>query len=132
MFTVDMEESRSRKVDIKEHNPDTVDKMLAYIYTGKVEVMDGNADTLLAAANMYDFPGLKKMCESALIKAMNVSNALDILLLADLNQADGVRELALKFIVENGNEIVSQDGWVKKLERYPQILSDMFKASIQK
>ena len=132
MFTVDMEESRSRKVDIKEHNPDTVDKMLAYIYTGKVEEMGGNADTLLAAANMYDLPGLKKMCEKALIKAMNVSNALDILLLADLNQADGVRELALKFIVENGKEIVSQDGWVKKLERYPQILSDMFKASIQK
>ena len=53
---------------------------------------------------------------------------LDLLVLADLHGASSVRNLALKFIVENGKEIVSQIGWREKLKVYPEIMADMFEA----
>ena len=39
-----------------------------------------------------------------------------MLVLSDLHGAASVRNLALKFIVENGKEIVAQDGWRDKLK----------------
>ena len=40
----------------------------------------------------------------------------DLLVLADLHGASTVRSLALKFIVDNGKEIVAQTGWRDKLK----------------
>jgi hypothetical protein len=40
----------------------------------------------------------------------------DLLVLADLHGASAVRALALKFIVDNGKEIVAQAGWRDKLK----------------
>ena len=51
-----------------------------------------------------------------------------MLVLSDLHGAASVRNLSLKFIVENGKEIVSQDGWRDKLKMYPEIMADMFEA----
>ena len=127
-----MEESRSGRIEIRDLDVDTMDSMLSYIYSGKIGNMVGNEETLLAAAEMYDLPGLKTLCEDALSRHMNIDNVLDMLLFADLHKAANVKALALKFIVENAQEIVSQDDWSKKLEIFPGILSDMFKAAIKK
>ena len=39
-----------------------------------------------------------------------------MLVLSDLHGAASVRNLTLKFIVENGKEIVAQNGWRDKLK----------------
>ena len=49
-------------------------------------------------------------------------------MLSDLHGASSVRSLSLKFIVENGKEIVAQNGWRDKLKMYPEIMADMFEA----
>ena len=132
MFTHDMEESRSGRIEIKDLDVDTMDSMLSYIYSGKIGHMDGKEGMLLAAGEKYNLPGLKVLCEAALSRHMNIDNVLDMLLVADFHKAANVKALALKFIVENAQEIVSQDDWNKKLEKFPSILSDMFKAAIKK
>ena len=134
MFTHDMEESRSGRLDIKDLDVDTVGKMLTYIYSDKIDNTDGKCkeEMLLAAAEKYDLPGLKSLCENALSKAMTIDNVLDMLLLADLNKAKSVKDVAINFIIENAQEIVSQEGWSKKLEKFPTILSDLFKAATKK
>ena len=132
MFTHDMEESRSGRIDIKDLDVDTVGKMLAYIYSDKIDNTDGKEEMLLAAAEKYDLPGLKSLCENALSKAMTIDNVLDMLLLADLNKAKSVKDVAIKFIIENAQEILSQEGWSTKLEKFPTILSDLFKAATKK
>ena len=131
-FTHDMEESRSGRIVINDLDVDTVGKMLAYIYSGKIANTDGKEGTLLAAADKYDLSGLKSMCEDALSKAMHIDNVLDMLLLADLHKAGRVKALAISFIIENAREIVSQEGWSKKLEKFPSILSDLFDAAAKK
>ena len=134
MFTHDMEESRSGRIDIKDLDVDTVGEMLAYIYSDKIDNTDDKCkeEMLLAAADKYNLPGLKSLCEDALSKAMTIDNVLDMLLLADLHKACRVKALAFNFTIENAQEIVSQEGWSKKLEKFPSILSDMFKAVAKK
>ena len=39
-----------------------------------------------------------------------------MLVLSDLHGASSVRNLSLKFIVDNGKEIVAQDDWREKLK----------------
>ena len=132
MFTHDMEESRSGRIEIKDLDVDTMDSMLSYIYSGKIGHMDGKEGMLLAAGEKYNLPGLKALCENVLSRDMNIDNVLDMLLVADLHKAANLKALALKFIVENAQEIVSQDDCSKKLEKFPSILFDMFKAASKK
>lgn len=128
MFTHDMEENRKSKLSIVDLDSETVQDMIIYIYSGKVSGLDTKADRLLSAAEKYDLRELKSMCESALCENITTDNVLDMLVLADLHGAASVRTLALKFIVENGKEIVSQAGWREKLKSYPEIMADMFEA----
>jgi len=128
MFTHDMEENRKSKVDIVDLEGETVHDMIVYIYSGKVGELEGKATGLLSAAEKYDLRELKQMCETSLCENINTENVLDLLVLADLHGAATVRSLALKFIVDNGREIVAQTGWRDKLKVYPEIMADMFEA----
>jgi len=128
MFTHDMEENRNSKVDIVDLDGDTVYDMIVYVYSGKVAELEGKATGLLSAAEKYDLKELKSMCETALCDAITQENVLDLLVLADLHGASILRGLALKFIVDNGKEIVAQAGWRDKLKHYPEIMADMFEA----
>jgi len=128
MFTHDMEENRNSKVDIVDLDGDTVHDMIVYIYSGKVTDMEDKATGLLSAAEKYDLKELKTMCETALCDTITQDNVLDLLVLADLHGACTLRSLALKFIVDNGKEIVAQIGWRQKLKVYPEIMADMFEA----
>jgi len=128
MFTHDMAENRKSKVDIVDLDADTVHDMIIYIYSGKVSELEGKATGLLSAAEKYDLKELKTMCETALCDTITQDNVLDLLVLADLHGASTVRSLSLKFIVDNGKEIVAQVGWRDKLKAYPEIMADMFEA----
>ena len=63
------------------------------------------------------------MCEESLCTNINTDNVLDMLVLSDLHGASSVRALALKFIVENGKEIVAQNGWRDKLKVFSNIIN---------
>ena len=52
--------------------------------------------------------------------------------LSDLHGATKLRTEALKFIVENGQKIVSQKGWKDKLEKYPAVVIDLFETTTAK
>jgi len=128
MFTHDMEENRKSKVDIIDLEGDIVHDMITYIYSEKVPDLESKSAGLLSAAEKYDLPELKAMCETSLCENITTDNVLDLLVLADLHSASSVRNLALKFIVDNSREIVNQEGWREKLRMYPEIMADMFEA----
>ena len=128
MLSHDMEEKEQKCVDIQDFTADIVKEMLLYIYTGKAGDLEENAAGLLAAAEKYDLQELKRMCEESLCSTMTTDNVLDMLVLADHNNADLVRTAALKLIVENGDQIVAVNGWSNKMKKYPELMSEMFEA----
>ena len=76
MFTHNMEEKISSRVDIIDLDSETVQDMITYIYSGKVGELDGKATGLLSAAEKYDLRELKQLCEDSLCNNINTDNVL--------------------------------------------------------
>lgn len=64
-------------------------------------VSDTFAAKLLAAAEKYDLPRLKLMCESVLCKDISIDSVSYILALADRYHATELKSTCLKFSAEN-------------------------------
>ncbi|KAK6232760.1 hypothetical protein SCA6_002833 [Theobroma cacao] len=64
-------------------------------------VSDALASKLLAAADKYDLPRLRLMCESVLCKDISVNSVANILALADRYHAMDLKSVCLKFAAEN-------------------------------
>lgn len=64
-------------------------------------ISDTLAAKLLAAADKYDLPRLRLMCESALCKDISVNSVANILALADRYRAMDLKSVCLKFAAEN-------------------------------
>lgn len=56
---------------------DVIEQLLRYIYTGRVS-LDKMANQLLVAANTYELPDLKKICEKYLISTIRPETAIEM------------------------------------------------------
>jgi hypothetical protein len=69
----------------------------------------------LAAACKYQVAGLEQLCENHLAASLCVSNAADILRLADLYEAQPLKTRALQFIASNAKAAVSTEAFLHRL-----------------
>ncbi|DAZ95885.1 TPA: hypothetical protein N0F65_009087 [Lagenidium giganteum] len=94
MLTGHMREASEREVDIHDLDPEIVEKMLLYIYTGEVTLSVGDVLRTLLAAEMYELGGLRATCITFVLH-----NANHVL------RGDQIVELPEKVLVE----IIEQD-----------------------
>ena len=135
MFMSDMIENTSRTVDIKDIKPEVVQEMLHFIYTGgisKDDVMDKIGKDLLGAADQYQLDLLKSKCEEKLCSSLEVSNSVELLVLADLYQASKLRRMALKLVARNMDTIVNTDVYKDFTSLHPALALEITKALVQK
>jgi len=69
--------------------------------TSVISVFDTLTAKLLEAADRYDLPRLRLMCEAVLCKDISVSSVAKILALADRYHAMDLKSVCLKFSAEN-------------------------------
>merc|ERR1711874_272893 len=117
MLDIGMREAVDDTVDLSDYGSDVVKTVLGYIYSGKAaDIGDGDKSTdLLKAADYFDLPGLKKLCEVKIIPTLTVENAVDTIILARMYTANKLEEVAKKFIVGHSAQIMQQEGWRGKL-----------------
>jgi len=125
-FVHNMVEKATGKINIDGIESSTVEDMLKYIYGGKIDCLEEKATKLLAAADQYDLKYLKKRCEELLCKSLNISNCLDYLILADMHSTDILKPLAIRFVVENSREVVTQENWKEKLMTFTDVFAEVF------
>jgi len=125
-FVHDMKEKATGIINIDGIDSETVSDMLVYIYGGNIERIEEKSDKLLAASDQYVLKHLKRKCEEMLCKSLNISNCLDLLILADLHSTDILKPLVIKFVVENSREVVTQEKWKEKLMMFPEVFADVF------
>ena len=128
MFSHNMKEKRDSIVEIQDMDADILHEMIVFMYSGKVAELDEKAADLLVAAEKYDLHDLKRMCEDNLCVNLNLENALNMLVLADLHGANNLRLIALEFIGENGKKITTKEGWREKVKMYPDLMADIIVA----
>lgn len=93
-----MLEGLSNKVNIEDVEPEVMNEVLRFIYTGKTLLIDKMSDLLLAAADKYGLDRLKALCEEALCNNLDVDNAADTLILADVHSASQLKNQTIEFI----------------------------------
>ncbi|XP_057341561.1 speckle-type POZ protein-like [Microplitis mediator] len=106
MFLYETEEKQNY-VTINDISPKTIGEMLKFIYTDQVTDIDGDAKELLKAANKYQLQTLKKLCEESLCKSITIVNAVEIMVLADENNARQLLDYAINFIANNAGSFIN-------------------------
>jgi len=130
MFLHGMAEAQTKRVEIKELQPEVVNTMLKFIYTGKMKIDSTDfpptkPEELLAAADMYDLENLKLICEEILCKSLEISNCIKMLVLADMHNARNLYEQAMKLVIGNINDLIHSTAWREKLMKNPSLMTEV-------
>jgi len=130
MFEHNMEESKTGEVVIKDFDIDIVKAVVAHIYTGEVELTEDNTEELIRAADKYHLEGLKKKTEDALVKTVQIENAIAMFVLGDAVHANKLRDVSKEIIVSNAVAIVKINGWKAALGRFPELTLEIFESVV--
>ena len=145
MFSHEMKETKYNRVEVTDVDPDVLEEMLRFIYTGKstleqrLQIKEPKdqkeqekeqhlAIELLQAANKYQLDRLKLICEEALYKTLSAESVAEILSLADLYNAAQLKNQAIEFISIHATEVIETDGWNRMVRENPHLVAEVFKA----
>ncbi|XP_011881095.1 PREDICTED: speckle-type POZ protein A-like [Vollenhovia emeryi] len=127
MFENEMKEKKTNQVDIDDMEPEVLEEMLPFIYTGKTTNLEKMADSLLAASDKYQLNTLKVLCQEALCKSLTIENAAEILILADLHSADKLKAKAINFI-NTCTGVTDTAGFKFMKKSYPHLIIEAYEA----
>ncbi|UYV69721.1 SPOPL [Cordylochernes scorpioides] len=119
MLTHDMNEKKEKLIKIVDAEPMVFEELLRYIYTGKAPNLEGMAAKLMEAADKYGLERLKTLCEVYLGSNLTVDNAAEVLVLADMQNAQRLKSFAIYYINTHSLDVVDSQGW-KDIRDDPQ------------
>ncbi|XP_057319020.1 speckle-type POZ protein B-like [Microplitis mediator] len=127
MFTNEMKENRDNEIAIPDMDPKIFEKMLEFIYTDNVNDLDSNSVHLLEAADKYQLLKLKSLCEESLSKSASIDNAIKLMILADLHNANQLFENVLESIIRNIEDVIKTPAYKVLEDLYPLLFSKFIK-----
>ncbi|KAK0052073.1 kelch-like protein 21 [Biomphalaria pfeifferi] len=125
MFTSDLKESRESRINFNEISPRILELVIDYAYSGKIEINTSNAQDMLAAAHLFQYPAIVKLCEEFLLQQLHPSNCLGIEIFAQLHCCENLQAKAHQFVLENFTSVVESDEFLElpfeRLQHYISI-----------
>jgi speckle-type POZ protein len=130
MFSNRTLENTTNIIDINDLHPNTIQSMLEYIYTGKVNDIKKSTVELYRCADKYQLEDLRLQAEMALMNSLSIDTSAEILLLADQHHSTDLKSRVIQFIV-NGNlkAITQTDGWHKYVACIPDLVTEVIQAT---
>uniref|UniRef100_A0AAY4BF44 BTB domain-containing protein n=1 Tax=Denticeps clupeoides TaxID=299321 RepID=A0AAY4BF44_9TELE len=136
MFTHDMKERQTNRVEIQGVEPEVLRELVTFIYSGKAPNIQDMAADLLVAADMYLLDRLKRMCEEVLCRSLTVENAAEILIIADLHLTPELKEEAITFInrwmlyllfsFSHFSDVLRTPGWKTVQMDHPCLMGELY------
>ena len=68
------------------------------------------------------------MCQDTLCANLNVENAANVLMLADMHNAEELKTAAIDFLNFRPHEVMETDSWKNLLSSRPSLISEAYKA----
>jgi len=133
MFQSNLTETQTNTLKIEGIDPAVFKEVLRFMYTDQVGQLDELAEELLAAAERYMLNLLKSKCEAHLAGKITVENCAELLLLADLHSAAGLKMMVLDFFRSRAAAVAQMVNWQQLMESAnSHLLRDISKALIPK
>ena len=106
MLQTEMKEKKTGLIEIKDFDPNIIQEVLNYIYTGDLyssdeELSSEIVEDIMEAADKYQLDILVEMCGDILLSTLEPENALDLLTVSDMYGAKGLKKYALDLVVRN-------------------------------
>ncbi|XP_049419628.1 kelch-like protein 11 [Epinephelus fuscoguttatus] len=108
-------ESVSGRVELREWSspagpdPDTVEGVIQFMYTGQIRVTTANVHEVLELADRFLLAQLKSFCGEFLMKKLNLSNCVAVHSLAHMYTLDQLAQGAAKMIRRNFHKIICHE-----------------------
>ncbi|ESQ38170.1 hypothetical protein EUTSA_v10029325mg [Eutrema salsugineum] len=120
-------------ITLSEMKHEEVKALVEFLYSdGTMPCEEMHARSLYLAADKYEIPHLRNLCRNQLISSLNLSNALDILELAQIPFDNALNDAALVFIKTNISKIVSSDELKLFAASNPNLTIEIMKASFKR
>lgn len=142
MFSVDMKENNTNRVEVADMEPGILEEMLRFIYTGRssleLESLDetivfheqNEEDTtrnqeifvtqLFIASDKYQLARLRCICYNSLSEMITVDSVCRILSFADLYSLTELKAMAVDFIMSRADKVMKTEGWKQLIEENPK------------
>ncbi|XP_078493218.1 kelch-like protein 12 [Ciona intestinalis] len=116
MFKSEMKEKYKGAVDVHGVDAESVEKLVDFMYTGKINFNTNNVCDLLAVSDFLQILSVRKLCIEYLFTTITQQNCFTIQALANCFTIPQLTEKFNNFIVENYQQVVSGDHF-KKLSK---------------
>lgn len=132
MFSYEMLENRRNIVEIKEVNPNVFEILLKFLYLGEVdeikitESMNDLLIELMKVADIYQMEDLKTKLADIAMTTINISNAVNYLILADQYNIMDLKKSSMLFIRKNHAKIKDTKSFENVIQKYPALKAEMF------
>merc|ERR1712133_248001 len=114
MLRSDMLENKCGKIKMEDVDKDALKEMIKYMYTAKVDDKFTKIQELLVLANRYEVVELINYCGTKLVKSLNIGNALEIGIFAEVHNADDLLKHCVQYICEHPDSL--NDNWKEKIK----------------
>lgn len=126
MFEHETVEKLQNRVNIEDVDSDVMQQLLRYIYSGCTDdVTPAVSLSLLAAADKYSLPKLKKMCSHYLCSNLTTDMALNVLTVANLHGDEDLKEASIRVVLCNAMRVMKTDDWLTFLRDYSELANSI-------
>lgn len=104
--------------------PKAVRAVILFIYTGRLEDIEGIENDVLEISKKLQVVGLMEMCSEQIQEKLSIDSALKILIFSYEKGFDALKESSIKFIVENLKQIRQHETW-HLLNKFPDLVMEL-------
>ena len=114
--------SNPNVISITEVIPEVMEKIIAFIYSGQVDINKDSLVDILESAVKLELPTLLERCHKFFRNQINFENALDVLIVAERFGLSQFQEVAEKRITKNRAILMADTAFRQKMMENPHIL----------
>lgn len=115
MFNSPMRQGQEEGMEVvQDTQPEVFRALLHFVYTGELRARDDTPEMsqhLLRAADFFRLDRLRLMCERRLCEKVDASNVSTTLVLADMHNAQQLKQVCLDYAAANLQGVMSSDGF---------------------
>ena len=121
---VELAESKQDIITLREVEPEAIELLIQFVYTGSIEVGEDNVQCLLPAANLLQLMEVRDICCEFLQDNLHPSNCLGIKRFADRHSCPNLLSMAQQFAQKYFSDVCNCDEFLNlPLEQVVELIS---------